>query len=364
MSMLQVLERLAETNILMIQEVRKMGAVDGTPLSAEPVREPIIENQKMEPIRDDPEPFIRKPVPVTPPTNIKTAPPISIPAEPIAPGPNVPIISGTLPMGAPGIRLDMSKAKPAARLEPIDNGGPAFDVQVPRGYVMAKVGTPGTGQYEGMQLNEHGAATLLADEDGMARYVLGCAHVPTVVDPDTGEFTSIANEYTLSIRPAQRSKQPLIYSCDEVYVHPYYEGTLGTYRWDLSLSVLPEPVNIAHAISRYDMSMHRVDAGEQLTYCGMGSVEENGMLHDKLHFGVMKATGRSRNHIAELVPVDDEFEQGFSGGPMYSRQQQMAWSGVISHYVKDIGGPRKSYIIPASAALPWADQMITWLRSQ
>lgn len=275
---------------------------------------------------------------------------------------NVPtIVAGILPnTNSPGVKLHMPNAQ-AVGPYTINEAGPTSNVQVPRGYCMVEVISRETeGQFAGFDMTEHGGATLLADSNGQAKYVLGCAHVPTVVNDD-GTFSSIANQYRITVGNNSRAQRELVFDCNEVYVHPWYEGQTGVYRWDMSLSVLPEPVDISYAISRHDMSMHKVDAGEELMYCGFGSTEKHGPIHDTIHFGRMKATNTSKDQITELDYLDDQFEQGFSGGPFYSTKQSMAWSGITSHYVELGGDKRKSYIIPPTVALPWADAMITYL---
>lgn len=258
------------------------------------------------------------------------------------------------------VRLDLTNA-PNGRMDPIAYEEPVPDMVVPRGYVMSNsiVQDPQFGPTA-----EQGGATLLRGKRGGARYVLGCAHVHAVMDEDTGEFAPSGTEHTFSIRPTSRHAQPLRFHSNEIYIHEEYEGGLGSYRSDLSLAVLPEAVDDAHAISRHDMSLHAVQPGELLMYCGMGAKEENGNIHQYLHRGTMRATEYAKSHITKLRPENDNFEQGFSGGPMYSKREadMGAWSGVISHYLR--GDAYQFFIIPPTIALPWADALISEIEAR
>lgn len=271
-------------------------------------------------------------------------------------GPNTKRVEYNNPESSPGTLIHFNRVE---SLEPIDEtSSEETPMLAPRGYCM--VSSVYTHPTLGL-VSEEGGATLLTDTKGRARYVLGCSHIPVSVDPALGTYEA-KEGYRVAIRPPSRQYQPMRQSADHIFIHPYYEGMDSNYRFDLSLAVLASPLSSSHGISRYDMNLHQVKPGERLSYLGMGVKNAEGDLHNTLHKGTMEVTSRVRPHFAELKSAPDNFEKGFSGGPLFDLDNNNAWSGVIVSYTPALGEQRRlSQIVPAHFALSWADAVITWI---
>lgn len=257
-----------------------------------------------------------------------------------------------------GVKLDLSQATPAGRLPEHYAEGPVGAIDAPSSYVLIGADSPWVYERHQFIATEHGGATLIHPQ-----YALTAAHV--VCQPDgRGGFESTLSELRCSVAAGSRSVQTERFACNEVWIHPYYEGTHTNLRFDLALIRLPEP-SMHQPADWIRTSNHTIQPNEVLRYYGMGLRSPGGALHETIHSGTMIATENVRQQVVELQALSDTFEQGFSGGPMYDADEGNLWVGTISGYLPpDEYGNRVSHIIPATFSHPWAMAQIAQIEAE